>query len=235
MNTKSEITSDDLCVSSQANDMRSLMRALRKIRCQRIERMIDLGCGCGGVTRYVADYLDIPEAYGIDMDDGRLPRAKLRGIKVIETDLSQGTVPLPDKHFGLVTSFGVLEHLVYFDNLLSEAGRVLEDDGHLVISMPNLGSYINRMAILLGYQPRDVEISAKFCPGLLPGIPKGHIGHLHTATLRCMKELMKCHGFHFIGAVGSSPFRVNPMVDVLDRVTVFAPSLSRRFIIVAKK
>jgi len=210
MNTKSEITSDDLRVSSQANDMSSLVKALRKIRSQRIERMIDLGCGYGGVTRFVADYFDIPEAYGIDMDDRRLPRAKLRGIKIINTDLSKETLPFPDKHLGLVTCFGVLEHLVYFDNLLGEAGRVLENDGYFVVAMPNLGSYVNRIAILLGYQPRNVEISTKFSPGLLPGIKKGHIAHVHSATLRCMKELMQCYGFHVIGVGGSSPFRVNP-------------------------
>ena len=235
MNTKSQITSDDLRVSAQANDMRSLMKALRNIRSQIIERMIDLGCGYGGVTRFVANNFDIPEAYGIDTDDERLPRAKLRGIKVIKTDLSQGTLPFHDKHFGLVMSFGVLEHLVYFDNFFSEAGRVLENDGYFVTAMPNPGSHVNRMAILLGYQPGDVEVSAKFSPGLPLGIAKGYIGHVHPGTLRAMKELIQCYGFHVMGIVGSSPFRVNPMVDALDRVTLFAPSLSRCFITVAKK
>ena len=197
--------------------------------------MVDLGCGYGGVTRFVADYFDIPEAYGMDMNDERMPIAKSRGITVFKNDMNRDTLPFPDKHFGLVTSFGLLEHLIYSDNALSEAHRVLEDDGYFVMAHPNLGSYVNGIAILLGYQPRNVEVSCRFSPRLLPGIPKGPIAHLHTATLRSMKELMQCLAFHIVGAVGSSPFRANPMVDALDRVTVFIPSLSRRFMIVAKK
>lgn len=234
MDTNSEVSAEDLWVSAQANDLKGLGKALRKIQDRRFERMIDLGCAYGYVSRYVADYMQVPEVYGVDINDERISRARLRDIKVVKTDLSMA-FPFPDRHFGLVTCFGVLEHLVWYDNLLSETHRVLEKDGCLVLAMPNLGSYVNRMAILLGYQPRDIEISSKYSLGFLPGMKRGFIGHVHSATLRTVKELMQCYGFSIIGAVGSSPFKVNPLINTADRMLSFFPSLSRRFIIIAKK
>lgn len=235
MNSGRGITAEDLSASAQANDLRQLAKALRRIQSRRFERMIDLGCGYGGVTRYVADYFQIPEVCGIDIDDERIARARLRDIKVVKTDMGKEAFPYPDGHFGLATSFGVLEHLVWYDNFLSETYRVLEKGGYFVLQMPNLGSYINRTALLLGYQPRDVEVSSKHPVGFMPGWGMGFNSHVHSAALRPIKGLLRCYGFSIIGAVGSSPFRVNPVIDAVDRIMSFVPSLSRRFIVVAQK
>jgi hypothetical protein len=35
--------------------------------------MIDVSCGSGGATTLVADCLGIPEAYGVEIDDERIP------------------------------------------------------------------------------------------------------------------------------------------------------------------
>jgi hypothetical protein len=83
------------------------------------------------------------------------------------------------------------------DNLISESFRVLATGGNFILSMPNLGSYINRLALLLGYQPRDVEISSVYHSGILPQYIGGWFGHLHSATLRAMKELLALYGFRW--------------------------------------
>jgi len=101
--------------------------------------------------------------------------------------------------------------------------------------MPNLASYINRIALLLGYQPRDVEISHKILPGTLPFYPIGFFGHIHSATLRAIKQLMKHYGFTIIKVKSSSPYQTNKLVKVIDKVFSFSPSLSRRFVILGEK
>jgi len=77
---------------------------------------------------------------------------------------------------------------------------VLDDGGWLLLSMPNLGSYSNRIALALGYQPHAVAVSRHRQAGTIgrqrdlktsAGMPP----LLHGATLRCMREVLDDHGF----------------------------------------
>lgn len=233
-----EISLGDIQVSATLQDLPGLNRILKQLKHVEINNMIDLGCGYGGVTKYVAKYLNIPEIYGIDMDESRLSQAQLKGVNTYNLDLSKDSFPFPDSHFNLVISNGVLEHLVYFDNFFSESFRILMKSGYMVLAMPNLGSYVNRVALLLGYQPRDVEISLKISPGILPVYPRnthGLLVHIHSATFRAIKEMMEYYGFKIEKAGTSPPYQINILVKVVDKVFSLCPSLSRRFIILARK
>ena len=235
MEPGSEISATDLAVSATAQDIPSLNGILKRIKLPRAHRMLDLGCGYGGLTRYVANYLKISEIHGIDIDDACLEQAKLKGIHTYNLDLNSARLPFPDGFFDLVISFGVLEHLVFFDNQLRESFRVLAKGGYLIVAMPNLASYVNRIALLFGYQPRDIEISRELSPGVLPFHDRGFLGHIHSATLVALKQMLKYYGFHIIKVKPSSPYQVNKLVKVLDKIFSPFPSLSRRFIILAKK
>jgi len=52
--------------------------------------------------------------------------------------------------------------------VLENIKKILADQGYFLISMPNLSSWVNRLALLLGYQPRDLEISTKKLYGVAP-------------------------------------------------------------------
>lgn len=230
-----EIRPIDRSIGATASDLPSLNRVLKQIENTKAKKMIDLGCGYGGLTRYVAEYLNIPEIYGVDLDDDRLSHATSRHVNTYKLDLNRDRLPFPDGFFDLVVSFGALEHLVYFDNFFSESFRVLAKDGQIIIAMPNLGSYVNRIALLLGYQPRDVEISFKFPPGILPFHARGFTGHIHSATLGAVKQMLKYYGFDITRVSSLSPYHNNKLVRVADKTFSFSPSLSRRFIILGKK
>jgi len=200
--------------------------------------LIDFGCGYGGMTKYIASYLNISDIHGIDMDEDRLKQAKTRGINTYKLDLNSDRLPFPDRSFDLVVSFGVLEHIVYFDNFFSEGYRILANGGYVILAVPNLGSYVNRLALFLGYQPRDVEISLKVSPGIFPMYPKyshGFLGHVHSATFRATKEMLEHYGFRLIKVAPSSPYQVNKLVKVVDKAFSLWPSLSRRFIVLGIK
>ena len=221
--------------SATAQDLRSINKILDVIKSYNHHKMIDPGCGYGGLTRYVANYLKISDIHGIDIDGSRLAQAKLKGIKTHNLDLNKTQLPFTDESFHLVTSFGALEHLIYFDNFFSESFRVLGKGGHIIVAMPNLGSYINRVALLFGFQPRDIEISHKILPGTLPFYTKGFFGHIHSATLHAIKQMMEHYGFTIIKVRCSSPYQTNKLIKVMDKIFSFWPSLSRRFIIIGKK
>jgi hypothetical protein len=138
----------------------------------------------------------------------------------------------------LVTCFGVLAYLSLYDNTLSESARVLEDGGWLLLSMPNLASYFNRISLLLGYQPHAVAVSRHRQAGMVgerrdDATSENMPPLLHGATLRCMRELLDDYGFDTEIVRGTVPGdRRKPLIDGL---ATRIPSLSRRFLILARK
>jgi len=237
--TVSSLTGQDFRVSATVTDLRNLDKVLDLIKSIGIRKMVDFGCGYGGLTRYIADYLnvDLKDVYGVDVIEERLAEAKLKGINVYKSDLNSDRLPLASNTFDLVTSFGALEHLTYFDNFLVESYRLLSHNGHIILAMPNLGSYVNRICLLFGYQPRDVEISSQVSAGIDPFHKKGFLGHVHSATLRAIKELLDYYKFDVVKITSSSPYPEQNRIlkSLIDGILSLSPSLSRRFIVLAKK
>ncbi|HEY3209476.1 MAG TPA: class I SAM-dependent methyltransferase [Actinomycetota bacterium] len=238
------LTADDYEISATVRDLPGLERVLEEVRRRRPERdsrrLLDLGCGIGGLTLYIAQQLGAKDAIGVDVDESRLRRAADRGVRTINADLNTDTLPVEDASIDLVVSFGAFEHLVWYDTAVSEASRVLANGGHFLLAMPNLGSYVNRVALLLGYQPREVEVSKVVSAGLMSSYHRAPsrgepLGHVHAATLRCMKQLLGHFRLRTVAISGSSPDFGSRTLRTLDRIFGRFPSLSRRFIILAEK
>jgi trans-aconitate methyltransferase len=233
------VDDDDLGISAQARAMPDLDRMLDDLakRSGPISSLLDVGCGMGALTRRIGARLGIDRLIGLDCDLDRLAAAAARGIEAHEVDLETGDIPEPSGSVGLVTCFGVLAYLALYDQVLAETARVLEDGGWFLFSMPNLASHQNRLAILLGYQPSQVDVSSPFRgAGTLRKRPLNRQGMpplLHAATLRCMKELLDLYGFdvEIVRGFSPRPFR-NP---ALRRAASHFPAWSRRFLILARK
>ena len=109
---------------------------------------------------------------------------------------------------------------------------MLKPGGFALLSIPNLGSWNNRLALLLGYQPRDVEISDRSVVGVFPYYrDRTPTGHIHTPTLRALTELMDIHGFDRFRVTGASwtTRDVSGPVARLDRLFARRSSLAKRF------
>ena len=211
--------------------------------------MLDLGCGYGGLTALLAMLLDFREVYGINIDDDRLRVAKTRGIQMFKLNLEEERFPFPNDYFDLVVTFGVLEHLKLYDNVIAESYRILKNGGLFLVSTTNLASYINRVALLLGYQPRNLEISRQCLVGIM-GVYKRlykevqPVGHISSPTLNALRQLLESYGFHIEKVWGSrmSQFEdlkvsraLRLLIRVINYVLSMRPSLSIRFFIVARK
>lgn len=208
---------------------------------------IDLGGGDGKYTSRIATIVGAEEVCCVDISDrclNQLP-SWIEGVKF---NLNSEDFPFQDEYFDLVSALEVIEHLVKCDNLVKNSYRLLKKGGHFIISTPNLSSWINRILLLLGYQPIHTEPSREFIVGSLRGVreKKQYHGHMKLLTFRALKELLLVNGFRVKKCVGASisvdGFRAKkgvPSTRLLtyidSRITSIFPSLAEDIIILAEK
>lgn len=201
--------------------------------------MLDIGCGFGGLAKLVSAHLNIPEVHGIDLDFEVLKEAQEKGIVTHHLDVDHGRLPFSDGYFDLVISFGMLDYLPFFDHCICEISRVTRRGGHVLVSLPNLASWHNRLFLLLGYQPRDVEVSRELLLGVHPWYRKDDkpTGHIHTVTIPAFRELMAYHGFEMVRTTGARPGgrKKNLLLNFADFLFSRRPTLARRFFYLGTK
>jgi SAM-dependent methyltransferase len=232
------ITDNDRVRARTTHDLPGLFRAVRQLRDVPARRFLDIGCGFGGLAKLVGESIGAAEIHGVDIDPQVLDEARSKGVDAVLVDAEEAALPYPDKHFDVIMTLGIMDQMPAFDGLLREINRVLTPGGHVLVSLPNLASWHNRMMLLLGYQPRDVEISRE----VLVGVPAGYAGHepdghIHIPTLRAFTELMKHHGFARVQLSRGRPLvrSIHPVLRLVDSVLTRRVSLARRFYYLGSK
>ena len=104
-------------------------------------RVLDAACGEGYGTSLLAA-AGAKSAVGIDLDSRAVAHARRRypDAEFIQGDVRQ--VPFEGGAFDLVVSFETIEHIADPAAVLDELGRVLAQDGWLLISTPNKTQYL---------------------------------------------------------------------------------------------
>jgi len=97
-------------------------------------RVMDLGCGRGGVVELI--WQDVDLAVGLDPDVPSLAEHRAHGMPVIR---GRGEhLPFAAESFDLIVCLWVLEHLRSPEQVLHEVRRVLRPGGHFLFLTPNL-------------------------------------------------------------------------------------------------
>ena len=97
-------------------------------------RVLDLGCGRGGVVELF--WRDVKLAAGLDPDQPSLAEYRAPGMPILRGVGER--LPFTDEVFDLVVCLWVLEHLKDPLTVLREVRRVLRPGGHFVFLTPNL-------------------------------------------------------------------------------------------------
>lgn len=229
------------CTAHHIDDLLDVLKPLQNSFRDRAGHLLDIGCGFGGVALLVKDFLGIAEAHGVDIDESAVQEACSRGIIATKLDVSKEILPYPGNYFDIVTCFGVLDYFPTFDFAITEAYRVLKPGGYICITLPNLASWHNRLALMLGYQPRDVEVSRNYLVGVHPSyLKRGDrpVGHIHTVTTKGFMQLMELYGFRSICVKSACPISrndISPFLLIIDRILGRSPFLARRFIYLGVK
>jgi SAM-dependent methyltransferase len=105
--------------------------------------VLDLGCGFGGKTMYVAEQIkpksihgfDIPEVFHPDTAEAY---ARAKGLNNVTFSLGYGEdIQFPDASFDAVISDDVIEHVKDPDKVFQEIYRVLRPGGVAILKFPS--------------------------------------------------------------------------------------------------
>jgi len=114
--------------------------------------------------------------------------------------------------------------------------RVIKTNGFLVLSTPNLASWLNRLLLLLGMQPLFSEVSTVKTLGRGPrSYDFFPVGHLRLFTYKALKEFLTYYRFKIVKAKGANYEGLPKVLNKIDRIFSEVPSLSSTIIIVARK
>ena len=131
-----------------------------------------------------------------------------------------------DEKFPFISALEILEHMVDTDAFLKECRDHVEENGHLIISTPNINSLRNRVQVPFGIYPAGIEY-------------KTLIHHVRLYNVSTLKSHLKEHGFQLVAITGVNflPIRFlkNALVRRFDaRLSDLFPSLCGNIIAIFK-
>ena len=109
-------------------------------------RILDLGCNNGVIASKLK--MEQNEVVGVELALDLCKKAQRNGIEVVCADAEY--LPFRECVFDCATLTEILEHLISPEKTVEEVYRLLKKSGELVVTVPNLNSLFNRIAILLG-------------------------------------------------------------------------------------
>ena len=231
------LTERDIRKNSTMQSFDRISGQLDRLATQResIDTILDVGCNRGAFAAALGEHLDAETVYGIDTDPDCRESAQERGIEMFDVDVESDSFPLDEDSVDLVISFGLVEHLTYYDNLFAETRRVL-DTGWFWITTPNLGSWLNRFALLTGHQPRNVEVSQERGVGVLPIYRSDDfLNHVSAPTYKALIDLLEFYEFEPVDSTALTPYQRSRLDAFLDRIFSLRTAWGRRVSVLSRQ
>jgi len=198
-------------------------------------KILDIGCGDGS---FIAKFWDRCKVFGVDISAKAAKLAEKAGVNAYRLDASTERLPFEDECFDLVYMGDVIEHLINPDFAITEVARVMKPSGFLILSTPNLASWLNRLLLLIGLQPLYSEVST----AMNFGRPSAHtecdnipVGHLRLFTFRALKEFLAHYNFRIVRARGASSQIRTKVLSEVDKALSRIVPLASIVIVVACK
>ncbi len=206
------------------------------------EKILDVGCGTGYLAAKIKEIFPEAEIYGADISKKAITTGKslYKDINLTVSD-SEQEFPFKDNFFDIVISGEHIAHLKDTDIYLSEVARVMKKGGILILTTPNLTSWLNRILILMGKAPMFFE------PLLNTGIPVVSLfgtefpdrkmlpsGHLRLFNIDILGKALDVYGIKVIKTYGVSSLN-NKLIKWIDLIFSKIPDLASGIIVVGRK
>ena len=152
--------------------------------------VLDIGCGAGQLALALHDKNCVVD--GMDLNLNRLAVNRSIYRTLFEQDIESFDFTASTEKYDVVIFSDVLEHLQQADRVLAESKEILSEGGKLVISLPNVGYYSNRLGLLFGQWEYQDE-------GILDRT------HLRFFTLTSARRFIRNNGFSVRAMEAESP------------------------------
>ncbi len=166
-------------------------------------KILDIGCFDGFITEKISQQKN-KEVIGMDRWKEAMQLANARGIQTVWGNMDDPNFSFADNSFDCVVAADVLNSVFDPDAVLEEISRVLKPNGKLIITVPNLASSGNRLRMLLGIHPYNLEVRAR-----------SGAGHLRLFTFRTMQNILQDNGFSIEQM--SSTVVIFPLIRILSK------------------
>lgn len=184
-------------------------------------KCLDVGCWTGnlGVALIKEKKCRID---GLDVDNKVLTKARKAGYeKTYLVNLNNDNYSLKNINdkYDLIIFADVLEHLINPIEILQDFKKKLTPDGKIIVSLPNIGFFLNRINLLIGkWEYRDFGCLDKT--------------HLRFYTINTAKQLVESAGMEVLKV---KPYNQFGILRYLNKFNNIIPSLlAYQTLIVAK-
>jgi 2-polyprenyl-3-methyl-5-hydroxy-6-metoxy-1,4-benzoquinol methylase len=180
------------------------------------KRVLDVGCLGGQISSLILQQNN--EVWGVELNRAAAAVAETRGVRVKVADVEEG-IPFEAEYFDVVNAGEVLEHLYDTKHFMLECNRVLKPEGSLLMTVPNLNSWDNRVRVLSG---KYLSMAGAY--------PEDHYGnHIRIFNQAKIRELCRQTGFEIRETRGVPALQsLGKLLDLpLGLVGRLAPSLSK--------
>jgi SAM-dependent methyltransferase len=126
----------------------------------------------------------------------------MKGCKNCVLEDFSEKISLPSGKFDLVFLGDTLEHMADTDTLVEEICRITKCGGFLILTTPNMASWVNRFSLLFGFAPTNYHPS-DIRYGAITGANRASY-HKSVFTLPALKSFLKQHGFETLKTRGFS-------------------------------
>ncbi|MDG6908085.1 MAG: methyltransferase domain-containing protein [Nitrososphaerota archaeon] len=187
--------------------------------------ILEIGAADCSFSRSIGEILKTQNLFAVDV----IMPNDTSGIRFLQLDLNENDLPLDDNKFDLIIAIEVLEHLYDPDRLFREVKRVLKDDGLFMLTTPNLSAFINRIALLFGYQPFGTNTSTQRNFGKIHGTEEevcSRYGHNRVFTYKALREFADYYDFKIIEHLGVHEPAITGVLGGFDKLISKKASLA---------
>lgn len=165
--------------------------ALRQLVPEGARVILDVGCGAGGTAQDLSSGGIVVDGITWSEEEAEIARRHCR--QVVVADVSGGLPQMQNGQYDCVICSHLLEHIAYPHKLLADIKNVLVENGSLIVAIPNLFFWEDRLKLMLGRW--DYMESGTF-----------DYTHLRWYTHDTMPALIKTLGFKLDAFVGDGWF-----------------------------
>jgi ubiquinone/menaquinone biosynthesis C-methylase UbiE len=133
--------------------------------------ILDIGAGRGEDLSFAKNINSQAHLYAVEIYPEYARELARKDITVYSIDIEKDPLPFTDASVDIIIANQVLEHTKEIFWIFHEVTRVLGNRGNIIIGVPNLASFHNRMLLLFGKQPSPI----KTCSAHIRGFTKEDI------------------------------------------------------------